>query len=269
MTPSRSCHCNEFSRSHLVRRAVAEAGRGLPAIEPGMPLPAGTGLDRRTFLARSAGLALGVYGASKLSFDLLDEGIARAASAPPGRVLVSVFLDGGADSMSVLFPSGDPRVPQAPASTRASRVGRTGFRRGLAPALASRRGAPGRAARRREADDDARGRIHGSRPVPLHLSPLLGGGSNQLAAPNWLDRPVPRSRRRSRQPASGPLARLAAPAVARHQPRAGGDRRQSRRIRLLGPRRLGRGRRPDAADDRPARGRAAARAIAGSRKLRT
>jgi uncharacterized protein (DUF1501 family) len=92
-----------------MRRAVAEAGRGLPAIEPGMPLPAGTGLDRRTFLARSAGLALGVYGASKLSFDLLDEGIARAASAPPGRVLVSVFLDGGADSMSVLFPSGDPQ----------------------------------------------------------------------------------------------------------------------------------------------------------------
>ena len=109
MTSSRSCHCNEFSRSHLVRRAVAEAGRGLPAIEPGMPLPAGTGLDRRTFLARSAGLALGVYGASKLSFDLLDEGIARAASAPPGRILVSVFLDGGADSMSVLFPSGDPQ----------------------------------------------------------------------------------------------------------------------------------------------------------------
>ena len=48
-----------------------------------MPLPAGTGLDRRTFLARSAGLALGVYGASKLSFDLLDEGIARAATARP------------------------------------------------------------------------------------------------------------------------------------------------------------------------------------------
>ncbi|MGI8605671.1 MAG: DUF1501 domain-containing protein [Gaiellaceae bacterium] len=109
MTPTRSCHCNEFSRSHLVRRAVAEAGRGLPAIEPGMPLPAGTGLDRRTFLARSARLALGVYGASRLSLDLLDEGIARAASAPPGRVLLSVFLDGGADSMSVLFPSGDPR----------------------------------------------------------------------------------------------------------------------------------------------------------------
>ena len=35
--------CNEFSRSTLLRRAVAEAGNGLPAIEPGMPAPAGTG----------------------------------------------------------------------------------------------------------------------------------------------------------------------------------------------------------------------------------
>ena len=45
--------CNEFSRSSLLRRAVSEAGSGLPAIEPGMPLPAGTGLDRRSFIARS------------------------------------------------------------------------------------------------------------------------------------------------------------------------------------------------------------------------
>ena len=50
--------CSEHSRSELVRRGLAEAGRGLPAIEPGMPVPAGTGLDRRTFLARGAGLAL-------------------------------------------------------------------------------------------------------------------------------------------------------------------------------------------------------------------
>jgi hypothetical protein len=56
--------CNEFSRSSLLRRAVAEAGSGLPAIEPGMPMPAGTGLDRRDFMLRSAGLALAVYGAA-------------------------------------------------------------------------------------------------------------------------------------------------------------------------------------------------------------
>jgi uncharacterized protein (DUF1501 family) len=107
--PSRPCHCTGLSRARLLRRAAAEAGRGLPSIEPGMPLPAGTGLDRRTFLVRSAGLFLSVYGGSKLSFRAFEEGVAAAASNPPGRVLVSVFLEGGADSLSILFPSGDSR----------------------------------------------------------------------------------------------------------------------------------------------------------------
>ena len=38
-------HCNGLSRSRFLHRAAAEAGRGLPAIEAGMPLPAGTGLS--------------------------------------------------------------------------------------------------------------------------------------------------------------------------------------------------------------------------------
>ncbi len=100
--------CNDFSRTDLLRRAAAEAGRGLPAIESGMPLPAGTGLDRRSFLARTAGLALAVYGGSSLLPRAFEEGIAAAAAAGPQKVLVSVFLDGGADSLSMLFPSGDP-----------------------------------------------------------------------------------------------------------------------------------------------------------------
>jgi uncharacterized protein (DUF1501 family) len=106
--PSRACHCDEFSRVSLLRRAAAEAGRGLPPVEPGMPLPAGTGLDRRAFLAKSAGVALAVYGASKLGLDALDDGIAQAAATPASPVLVSVFLPGGADSLSVLYPAGDP-----------------------------------------------------------------------------------------------------------------------------------------------------------------
>src|SRR5256886_3381816 len=105
----RACHCDEFSRVSLLRRAAAEAGQGLPAIEPGMPLPAGTGLNRRAFLAKSAGVALAVYGASKLGLNALDEGIAQAAAAPSQPVLVSVFLPGGADSLSVLYPAGDPQ----------------------------------------------------------------------------------------------------------------------------------------------------------------
>jgi uncharacterized protein (DUF1501 family) len=100
--------CRDFSRTELVRRGLAEAGRGLPAIEPGMPVPAGTGLSRGSFLARGAGVALAVYGGSALVPRALEQGIAAASAAGPQRVLVSVFLDGGADSLSMLYPAGDP-----------------------------------------------------------------------------------------------------------------------------------------------------------------
>ena len=102
-----ACHCADYSRGQLLRRAAARAGDGLPAVEPGMPLPAGSGLSRRSFLLRSAGLALSVYGAGLLRPQAFEEGIAGAAAGPPGQVLVSVFLDGGADSLSMLFPAGD------------------------------------------------------------------------------------------------------------------------------------------------------------------
>ena len=75
--------CNDYTRSQLLRSAAAEAGRGLPAIEAGMPEPAGTGLSRRSFLSWSAGLALAVYGASKIPLAAFEEGIAQAA--PPTR----------------------------------------------------------------------------------------------------------------------------------------------------------------------------------------
>ncbi len=103
--PHSSCACQDFNRAELLRHTAAQAGRGLPAIEPGMPVPAGTGLSRRGFLLASAGLALSVYGAGRLLDPAaFEEGIARAASAPEGRVLVSVYLQGGIDAMSVLYP---------------------------------------------------------------------------------------------------------------------------------------------------------------------
>jgi len=38
-----------------------------------------------------------------------EEGVAKAAAASPNqRVLVSVYLQGGIDSMSVLYPTGEP-----------------------------------------------------------------------------------------------------------------------------------------------------------------
>jgi hypothetical protein len=103
---AQSCSCNDFNRTALLRRGAAIAGKGLPNIEPGMPTPAGTGLDRRTFLLASAGAALSVYGASMLSPRHFEEGIAEAsaASGPNQPVLVSIFMEGGWDALSVLAP---------------------------------------------------------------------------------------------------------------------------------------------------------------------
>ena len=109
-----SCSCSDFTRSQLLRAGVAQAGRGLPTIEPGQPLPAGTGMSRRTFLLRSAGTALSVYGAGALSPRHLQEGIAAAAAASPPKapVLVSIFMEGGWDALSVLAPVGEARYHQ-------------------------------------------------------------------------------------------------------------------------------------------------------------
>ena len=100
---NRSIGCDECTRAQALR---AVAGAGLPSIEPGMPMPAGTGLTRRSFVARSLGVALSVYGVGRLS--LFDEGIAAAAALPQSPILVTVFLEGGADSLSLLSPQGDP-----------------------------------------------------------------------------------------------------------------------------------------------------------------
>jgi uncharacterized protein (DUF1501 family) len=73
-----------------------------------MPVPAGTGISRRTFLTQGAGAVLAVYGASRLGIRAFDAGIAAAAGNSSQPVLVSVFLEGGADALSVLSPQGDP-----------------------------------------------------------------------------------------------------------------------------------------------------------------
>src|SRR5271167_941591 len=107
---ARSCSCEDFTRAQLLRRGVAVAGKGLPAIEPGMPLPAGTGMDRRSFLLRTAGAVVSVYGASMLGARHFEEGIAQAAATSPSQpVLVSIFMEGGWDALSVLAPVQEAR----------------------------------------------------------------------------------------------------------------------------------------------------------------
>jgi uncharacterized protein (DUF1501 family) len=103
-----NCSCKDFTRAQLLRRGAAQAGRGLPSVEPGMPLPAGTGMDRRTFMIRSAGAMLSVYGASMLSPRHFEAGIAKAAAASINKpVLVSIYMEGGWDALSVLAPVGE------------------------------------------------------------------------------------------------------------------------------------------------------------------
>src|SRR5271167_252912 len=105
-----SCSCRDFTRSQLLHRGVARPGSGLPSIEPGMPAPAGTGMSRRSFMLRGTGALLSVYGASMLGSRAFDEGIAQAAAANTGApVLVSIFMQGGWDALSVLAPVGDPK----------------------------------------------------------------------------------------------------------------------------------------------------------------
>ena len=107
-----SC-CDGFTRAEAARRALAAGGKPKAREwDPRMPLPAGTGIDRRRFLIGGAAGLLSVYGAGRLGLTnrVLGDGIARAAALqrPDQPVLVSVFLAGGIDSLSLLAPVGDP-----------------------------------------------------------------------------------------------------------------------------------------------------------------
>ena len=102
---SHNC-CNDFTRSQALRRAAARTGQAMAPRDPRSPMAAGKGLDRRQFLLRGTGAVLSLYGASRLDIAALEEGVASAA--PGDRILVSVFMPGGVDSLSVLAPVGDP-----------------------------------------------------------------------------------------------------------------------------------------------------------------
>jgi len=109
-------HCDGFSRAQMIRRALA----GKPPVarewDPRMPLPAGVGIDRRRFLAGTAGGLLTVYGAGRLGLTdrMLGDGIARAAALQSvgSPILVSLFMQGGVDGLSLLAPAGDPLYRQ-------------------------------------------------------------------------------------------------------------------------------------------------------------
>src|SRR5207244_2801533 len=84
------CGCKDYSRTELLQRAAAGTAAGVPEFDPRMPVPAGAGLDRRSFLLRSLGVAVSVYGAGHLGWGAFEEGIAKAAAGPAQPVLVSI-----------------------------------------------------------------------------------------------------------------------------------------------------------------------------------
>ena len=73
-----------------------------------MPVPAGTGLDRRSFLLRSTGLASVRLRRQPAGVERLRGGDRKAAAGPAQPILLSIFLSGGIDSLSVLAPTADP-----------------------------------------------------------------------------------------------------------------------------------------------------------------
>ncbi len=228
--------CDDCNRTELFRRAIAEAGRGLPAIEPGMPLPAGTGLTRTTFVAQAAGLALAIYGGTRLSSRFLEDGIAGAATLPPAA-RPRLGLPRGRDRRPLgALPGRGPPLPAAAPEPRAARLVGAPVRRGFPAPLAPVGRAARDAARRGQGDGAADGRLRPPRQVALHLPPLLGGRRHRPAAAHRLARPLPRRDRLHGQPAPGALARLRPPAGARDCARAGRVARQPRQLRLLRPR---------------------------------
>ena len=115
-----------------------------------MPLPAGSGMDRRSFLLRSAGAVLSVYGAAALSPRHFEEGIAagrrRVAAEPAGARL---DLHGRRLGRAVGARAGQgSQVPRtAPAARTQGRRRRT-VHRGRNPDVASAGRRPRPAARR-------------------------------------------------------------------------------------------------------------------------
>ena len=181
-----------------------------------MPTPAGTGLSRRSFLLRSAGLALSVYGAGQLGA-AAGRGGRSPRPAAPGR------CSSRSSSPAGSTPSPSSRRRRTRPTTRlrpeAGAAARHGRRRS-----ARTRGCAGTRRRRRSPRCTREGKVSvmpavgyehpdQSHFVSRHfyevgaLDPRLGDG---------LARPLPRPRRLARQPAPGPRARQLARARARH-----------------------------------------------------
>ena len=165
--------CNNYTRSQLMRN-----GRG-----PGRQGPAGD-RDRDARCRRAPGSrAARSSRAARASrsrstarrrsrSQAFEEGIAHADTN--GNVLVSIFFDGGIDSMSLLAPTGHPQYAGLRPTLALAPTEGTAFSEDPTPALASRPRSPlATPARRGQGLGLPGDRLHEPEPVPLHLAALL------------------------------------------------------------------------------------------------
>ena len=238
----------EHSRADLFRRAVAD-GRERPACDRARDAdtrraPASTGA--RSSPAGSASRSPSTA-ATRCGPQAFEEGIAAAAAASPSsRVLVSVFLDGGADALNMLYPASRPALPPAASAARAGTRGRHAVRRGLGASRGIRR---------------SRRWLSSTREGKVNVMPAIGydhpnqshftsrhfwevGAADERLATGWLGRYVDRVGR-----ADNPLQGLSLDWSLQPSLEHGAACRSLRStrptVRLLDARRLGRGRRPD------------------------
>ena len=214
-------HCEEFSRSHLVRQAVAEAGTRPARDRAGN---AGARRHRASTGARSCCARAPRCSPSTAprSCGLGD----LEAGDRPGRRRATTGSWSRSSSTAASTRSRCSRRPPTRSTSRCARPWRCRpAPEPRSPRTRSLRWNPAAASLRRPApggqDVGAAGsRLLEPRPVALHLAPLLGGRRPAAERGHRLDGPAARPDRHRRQPASGTLARRLAVAGAGHRARS-------------------------------------------------
>jgi len=188
-------HCDGFTRAQAIRRVLASDK--LPVArewDPRMPIPAGAGIDRRRFLAGALGGVMTVYGAGRLGLTnrMLGDGIARAAvESADSPILVSLFVQGGLDGLSLLAPAGDSLYQQLRPTLGVAPGSGMPFRED--PSLTWHPSAASFAQLHDAGKVTMFPGIGYTSPdmSPLHLPSLLGGGRHRCVAADRVDGAVP------------------------------------------------------------------------------
>ena len=221
---ARTC-CDGFSRSEALRRAAASGRPASPREwDPRMPVPAGTGMDRRRFLLGAAG---GLLVGLRRRAPRVDQPCPRRRHrCRRGGTVVTgarVGVPRRGHRRAVGARAGQrPHVPETPPDARRL----TGFGRdvrgGSEAAVASVGGVVRQAPRRGQDDRVPGHRLHRPGHVALHLPSLLGGGRDRDPPRHRLARPLPRPRRQPDEPAPGTLDGRGDEPDARHRAQSGG-----------------------------------------------